>query len=134
MSGQITPIGSRQPNGLADEREALRRAERLAGQMLARAGVAALHQIKQLQRLNRVIHLLSQVGFVPLSFAALALEAPTITIEQPADALLDALEHQHSICGRYRREGATLWLSIDGVRVQWREEGRDGSDDPRRAA
>lgn len=127
VEGPETPV--------ANERAALQDADRMAGQLLARATVAAMHQIQQLQRLERVLQTVSRCGFVATSFTAYAMEAPTITIETPADALLDALESRYSLCGKFQREGSTLWLVIDGVRVEWHiERETDGGDGLRRAA
>lgn len=102
-----------------DERAALAQAEQMAGQLLRRAQVAVLHQVQVLRRLEACLQKIAGFGFVPVSFTAYALEAPTITIEAPEDALIDALESRYSVCGKFQRDGSTLWLSIDGIRVQW---------------
>lgn len=121
----------------AAENQALAQAERTAAQLLRRSSVAALHQIQQLQRLERCLQQVSGFGFVALGFTAYPMEAPCITIEPPEDALIDALEGRFGVCGKFARDGSTLWLSVDGIRVQWtidREDAPGGGEPMREAA
>jgi len=92
---------------------------RLADGLLARAGVARLHLVQTLRRIEAVIERLVAMGFLPIGFTAHAVDVPTVYVEVPEDRVIDALEGRFGVCGKFRRTGSTLWLSIDGVRVEW---------------
>jgi len=95
------------------------RREAEAATLLPRAELAVQHQLVTLRRIEQVMLTLGRIGMAPLSFSAEALDVPVVTVAPPADEVIDALENRYSLSGRFRRDGTTLWLSIDGVRVQW---------------
>lgn len=92
---------------------------RLLPSVLGQAG--HVQQLKQMDRLMKVMVTVTDQGFVPCGFRSNLLEGPVLLVEPPEDQIVEDLTARGvGLAGRFDgRHPALMWCAIDGVRVEW---------------